>query len=250
MSGDKKLRILVVDDEKVIRDFFRRVLSLLNAEVFEAEDGYQAIELAKANEYDIFFLDVRMPGIDGLETFRKIRQIHPQAQAVMMTGYAVDDILKQAQDEGASQIIRKPFDITELKVIIDRLSREKRGKVLSILVIDDEEIILDFFSNLLSLKKLNYRLVKVKDKEKAFKALKNERFDLVFLDMVLAECDGIEVYRQIKKEYPSVNVVLITGHKQKAEEAQGQADITEVLSKPFDIAKIIECIDRVKEKTR
>ena len=250
MTPDKKMRVLVVDDEKVIRDFFRRVLSLLNAEVSEAQDGYQAIELAKANEYDVFFIDVRMPGIDGLETFRKIRSIHPQAQVVMMTGYAVDDILKQAQDEGASQIIRKPFDITELKGIIDRMSREKRGRVLSILVIDDEEIILDFFSNLLSLKKLNYRLVKVKDREKALKALKAERFDLVFLDLVLAECDGIELYRQIKKGYPSVNVVLITGHKQKAEEAQAQADITEVLSKPFDIAKIIECIDRVKEKTR
>lgn len=248
MSGDKKLRILVVDDEKVIRDFFKRVLSLLNAEVFEAEDGLQAVELARANEYDVFFLDVRMPGIDGLETFRQIRRIHPQARVVMMTGYAVDDILKQAQDEGASQIIRKPFDITELKVIIDRLGRDKRGKVLSILVIDDEEIILDFFSNLLSLKKLNYRLVKVKDKDKALKALKEEKFDLVFLDLVLAECDGIELYRQIKNDYPSANVVLITGHKQKAEEAQAQAEITEVLSKPFDIAKIIECIDRVREK--
>lgn len=248
MSGDKKLRILVVDDEKVIRDFFKRVLSLLNAEVFEAEDGLRAVELARADSYDVFFLDVRMPGIDGLETFRQIRRIHPQARVVMMTGYAVDDILKQAQDEGASQIIRKPFDITELKVIIDRLGRDKRGKVLSILVIDDEEIILDFFSNLLSLKKLNYRLVKVKNKEKALKALKDERFDLVFLDLVLAECDGIELYRQIKKEYPSVNVVLITGHKQKAEEAKAQDEITEVLSKPFDIAKIIECIDRIREK--
>ncbi len=248
MSGDKKLRILVVDDEKVIRDFFKRVLSLLNAEVFEAEDGLQAVELARANEYDVFFLDVRMPGIDGLETFRQIRLIHSQAQVVMMTGYAVDDILKQAQDEGASQIIRKPFDITELKVIIDRLARDKRGKVLSILVIDDEEIILDFFSNLLSLKKLNYRLVKVKDKDKALKALKDEKFDLVFLDLVLAECDGIDLYRQIKNGYPSTNVVLITGHKQKADEAQAQSDAAEVLSKPFDIAKIIECIDRVREK--
>ena len=68
---------------------------------------------------------------------------------------------------------------------------------------------------MLSLKKLNYRLVKVKNKEKALKALKEEKFDLVFLDLVLAECDGIEVYRQIKKEYPSLNVVLITGHKQR-----------------------------------
>src|SRR3989338_2251385 len=112
---EKKIRGLVADDEKIVRGFFSRLLSLQGLEVVCAEDGYKAVELAKEGSFELFFLDVKMPGLDGLETFRKIRQINPHAVVVMMTGYAVEDILEQAQKEGAYGSIRKPFDISEIK---------------------------------------------------------------------------------------------------------------------------------------
>src|SRR3989339_1289405 len=83
--ANTKIKVLVVDDEKIIRDFFGRLLSLQGLEVIEAEDGYKASELAKGNKFDLYFIDVRMPGMDVFETFRQIRQIHPEALVVMMS---------------------------------------------------------------------------------------------------------------------------------------------------------------------
>lgn len=122
----EKTRVLVVDDEKIIRDFFNWLLSLQGIEVVLAENGYRAVELSRADKFDLFFIDCRLPGINGLETFRQIRQINPSAAAVMMTGYAVEDILKQAQNEGAYGFIRKPFDIEEIKGLVDKIVAEKK----------------------------------------------------------------------------------------------------------------------------
>ncbi len=114
-SSNKK--ILVVDDEKAIRDFFKRLLSLLNIEVAEAEDGYTAIKLARENKFNFFFIDMRMPGLDGLETSRQIHQINPEATITIITGYAMSAAIKQAQEEGY-RIISKPFDIKDIEDVI------------------------------------------------------------------------------------------------------------------------------------
>ena len=114
-SNNKK--ILVVDDEKTIRDFFKRLLSLSNVEVAEAEDGYTAIKLARENKFNIFFVDMRMPGLDGLETSRRIHQINPEAAITIITGYAMSEAVKQAQEEGY-RIISKPFDIKDIEDVI------------------------------------------------------------------------------------------------------------------------------------
>ncbi|MFH1397903.1 MAG: response regulator [Candidatus Omnitrophota bacterium] len=116
MESNKK-KILVVDDEKSIRDFFKWLLSLSNLEVVEAENGYDAIKLAQENKFNIFFIDLRMPGIDGFETSRQIRQINPEATITIITGYATCEAVKQAQDQGY-RIIRKPFDIKDIEDVI------------------------------------------------------------------------------------------------------------------------------------
>ncbi len=124
--NEKKFRALVVDDEKIIRDFLNSLLFLHGLEVVKAEDGYKAVELSRTDKFDLFFIDCRMPGLNGLETFRQIRQINQDASVVMMTGYAVEGILEQAVSEGAYGLIRKPFDIGEIKCLIDKILVEKK----------------------------------------------------------------------------------------------------------------------------
>jgi len=114
-SNNKK--VLVVDDEKNIRDFFKRLLSLSNVEVFEAEDGYTAIKLSQENKFSFFFIDMRMPGLDGLETSRQIRQINPEAVITIITGYALSEVIQQAQEEGYG-VISKPFNIKDIEDVI------------------------------------------------------------------------------------------------------------------------------------
>ena len=244
--ANTKIKVLVVDDEKIIRDFFGRLLSLQGLEVIEAEDGYKAAELAKGNKFDLYFIDVRMPGMDGLETFRQIRQIHPEALVVMMTGYALDNILEQAQKEGASGSIRKPFAIGEIKGIVEKAAREKNKEVSNILVIDDDQAVLNFFGNFLKAKNQKYSLVN--NAKGALELIQREKFDLIFLDLVLKDADGLEFYKNIKEILPQAQIVIITGYHDKAKEIEGKPDISGLLYKPFEIDGIIKYIEKIKNE--
>jgi len=118
-NNSKKMKILVVDDEQIVRDFLARFLALKSAVVKLAVDGLGAIEAAKQERFDMVFLDVKMPQMNGLETFRELKKIDPAAKYIMMTGYAVDELLQKARQEGASHSINKPFDIQQISSIIE-----------------------------------------------------------------------------------------------------------------------------------
>ncbi len=121
MAEEKIKRVLIVDDEKVIRDFLTRLLNFHELMVQSADSGEAAIAIVKNNSFDIVFLDVRMPRMNGLETMREIKKIIPEATFVMMTGYAVDDLLTEAEKEGAVAAIRKPFEISEITEVIKNM---------------------------------------------------------------------------------------------------------------------------------
>lgn len=124
MNHGKALKALIVDDELVIRDFLARFLGLkdIAIEAKAAEDGLKAIELAQKEKFDIFFIDMRMSKLNGLETLKELRKISPRAKHVMITGYAVDDLLEEALGEpGVVAALRKPFDIDELKRVLGKI---------------------------------------------------------------------------------------------------------------------------------
>lgn len=118
MTGKGK-NILIVDDEKVVSDFLLRLFKLKSMTAKAVDDGFEAIRLASQEKFDLVFLDVRMPKINGLEIFRKMRQAAPDSKYVMMTGYAVDDLLEQAKKEGAVDSLKKPFDIGEIERVLN-----------------------------------------------------------------------------------------------------------------------------------
>lgn len=113
-----KTNILVVDDLKSIRLTLGGILEDEGFSVVLAENGYQAIEVAKQTSFDLIFMDIKMPGINGVQTFREIKNVNPQATVIMMTAYSVEDLLREALEEGAYTVIYKPFDIENLLSII------------------------------------------------------------------------------------------------------------------------------------
>jgi two-component system response regulator HydG len=118
------MKALVVDDKKSVRDFLKRSLSFLGLDAFEVEDGFEAIELVEKEKFDLFFIDVRMPGLDGLQTYREIHRISPEATVVMITGYEVGETLEEAQKEGVYRSIHKPFDFDQIKDIVDNVGKK------------------------------------------------------------------------------------------------------------------------------
>ena len=244
----RKTKILIVDDEQIIRDFFRRFLSMMGIDVVDVDSGYKAIELAKENKFDLYFVDVRMPGLNGLDTFRALRQIDPDASVVMITGYTVDDILDQALKEGAKDIIHKPFDISKIREAISDLKGEKKaGAVLNVLVVDDEESILVFFTRFFNGKNIKHSVAK--NKQEVEVLIKKEKFDLVFLDLLLGKENGMDVYKEIKEISPETEVVIITAFPDKLKELEGSAELAGCLYKPFEIESICKHINEAKLKS-
>ena len=119
MLNNSEVKILVVDDEDVMRSLFTDVLQDKGYNVTTVEDGQKAMELTKKGYFNIAFLDVHMPIMNGLETLRAIKEISPNTAIVMMDSFP-DFLLEQSEKEGAISCIHKPFDIKEVIMVIEQ----------------------------------------------------------------------------------------------------------------------------------
>ncbi len=113
-GASRRKTILVVDDEPGMRALFSFMLGAKGYGVHTAGSGQEALQSVQGSPYDLVFLDVRMPYMDGLEILRALKQIRPNVPVIMMTGYAVEQLLNDAMREGAKGYLRKPFTIEEL----------------------------------------------------------------------------------------------------------------------------------------
>lgn len=114
----KKPRVLVVDDQQSARITMRGLIEDLGAQVQTAEDGYQAIEGARKDPFDLAFIDIEMPGINGIQTLRELLKLRPEMVAAMVTGYGEARLVKEALNEGAVAVLLKPFDAKEVSHLV------------------------------------------------------------------------------------------------------------------------------------
>jgi len=118
-------KILVVDDEQSMRDFLAILLSKEGHEVATAKNGADAIRAVQAEIFDLVITDVKMPGADGMEVLRSVKEISPETVVIMVTAFATTEAAVEAMKIGAYDYIIKPFKVDELKLIIYN-SLEKR----------------------------------------------------------------------------------------------------------------------------
>ena len=97
-----------------------RILLDWQYEIFEADDGSTAIELAAQRDFDLILMDIRMPGISGMEALDQITPIRPNVPILIMTAFICDEITNEAKEKGACGCLAKPFDFEELKLTIER----------------------------------------------------------------------------------------------------------------------------------
>lgn len=124
-------RLLVVDDESGIRGALAQVFEYEGHEVAQAEDGRQGIEQAGSFRPDVIFLDVKMPGMDGLDALQQIREDDPSAVVIMISGHGTIDTAVEATRKGAYDFLQKPLDTDRLLVTLRR-ALELRGLTQSV----------------------------------------------------------------------------------------------------------------------
>lgn len=238
-------RILVVDDQMGMRLSLKGILTKRGYTVAVAEDGVQALEMARQTEYRLILMDIKMPGLSGVETFIKIKAFSPHTTVIMMTAFAAEDEIRLAIQEGAYAIISKPFAMEQMLAII----KECLDKRTLVLIVDDQlesaNLLKDIFE------KRGYRVCVVDSGEECLKEVSQRRYQVILLDIKLPGIDGVETLRRVKELRPDVCVIMMTGcATEDLIEKALRKDSFACVRKPFDIDNVLQVINRCLQEER
>jgi DNA-binding NtrC family response regulator len=211
-----------------------------------ANDAATALALVERNRYDVALLDLKLPGTDGVELFRRIRKAQPETVGVIVTAYATPDAEATAAQAGASQVLSKPVNFTKLLSLVKGALDQPL-----VLVVDDDldlcDILIDLFQE------RHYRVCIAHDLSTAQKRLRERRFHVVLVDMKLPDGDGADLVRHIYQVDRDARVALITGHRSELEARLARLLLEgaeAVCYKPFDVKQLLDTVDRLARSVR
>ncbi len=237
---EEAIRILVVDDEPGMRKSLADILLDEGYEVEVAEGGQKAVELCSQKAFDVVIMDVRMPGLDGVEALRQIRAHQSGTRVILMSAFGVDDLKYQALDEGAIAFLEKPLDIDAVVELIENAAET------AILVVEPEETLQTELQN--SLKAHGYRVTTANSPHDALVLLEQIRFDIILIDMELPTMSGLDLYLAIKRLTPAALAIMISGAEAEflelAQKAVDQTAYTFV-QKPLDLEHLLHLLERI-----
>ncbi|MCA1055085.1 response regulator [Rossellomorea aquimaris] len=108
-------KILIVDDQFGIRILLNEVLQKEGYQTFQAANGVQALEIADQHSPDLVLLDMKIPGMDGIEILKRMKEKNRDIRVIIMTAYGELDMIQEAKDLGALTHFAKPFDIDDIR---------------------------------------------------------------------------------------------------------------------------------------
>jgi two-component system, NtrC family, response regulator HydG len=233
-------RVLVVDDEAGMRTTLAANLELEGYEVVEAESGQRAVALFREQPFELVITDIQMPGLDGVETLRELRKIRPKATIVMMTGFAMEQLVDQGIAAGAYTVLEKPFAMDAVMKVIARAAAGS-----SVLVVDDIPDIADAI--VASLQAIGLRAEAVHDGESAVRLVRDRPVDICVLDLVLPGEDSIAICERLLDVDRTLTVIAMTAYP--VDEMIGRIAAMgsyTCLRKPFAIPALIEAIAKAR----
>jgi DNA-binding response OmpR family regulator len=124
---EKKLhaKVLLVDDEEEFLEILTERLEIRGLKVTGATRGEEAVQLTDKQNFDVIVLDLAMPGMDGLETLKRIKESHPDAEIIMLSGQGTVKTSIEAMKLGAEDFLEKPVDMQELLTKIDAMKNKR-----------------------------------------------------------------------------------------------------------------------------
>ncbi len=238
------MKILVVDDDKRIVKTTCDILKIKGHDPIPAYTGEEGVEKVKAEKPDCVLMDIKMPGISGVEAMKRMKEIAPALPIVLVTAYATEDLMDEAKKAGAYAILSKPLNFQMILSFLALLSKEE-----GILVVDDDTNFLKTLKDVLTL-----RGYKVKTESEPDNVLGNlaENYNLlVLLDLKLGSVNGVDVLKQIRAKHPTKPVVMVTGYRQEMGETIEQGlkiGAYTCLYKPFEMDALIDLIEEIRLK--
>jgi DNA-binding NtrC family response regulator len=233
--------VLVVDDDRQMAQTLCAVLRLHGWEPTAGYSGEDAIAAVRKQPFAAVLMDVRMPGLDGVAAFRQIRSEFPALPVILMTAYAAQELLAQAEREGVLMILPKPLPIDRLTETLADLARN--GPVL---VLDDEPEFLETLGAILSSK--NHGVLKARSLDEALDVLSGASPTVVVMDLNLGQLRPRDAIVAIKRVSPEVLLILYSGQFDVLDETVSElpADwVFGALRKPFAPERLLELLNGV-----
>ena len=237
----KRLEVLIVEDDADLAEAIAEALELAGHSPTLADSGAKAIELHSRRSFDMTFMDVKLPDITGVEAFLTIREAHPEARVVMMTGFEVDQLVVQAIDNGAIKVMRKPFMMED---ILDTLNQFAPSG--HILIADDDPDFVDGIRSLLTLH--GYDVLIARTGREAVDSVLESTPDMLLLDLRLPVLHGLDVYLELKKRSRSVPTIVITGYPEDEADAIAtlkSMEISDCLFKPVEPDALMRAVENI-----
>lgn len=238
-------RLLIVDDEVDTCENLRDIMSDMGYHVDVAHDGPAALDLVNQRGYDVALLDLRMPGMDGLELYRRIKQVSAGTVAVVVTAYVSNDTAKNAREVGAWRVVSKPVNIPQLAGLVEEALHHPL-----LLVVDDDS---DLCENLWEIfREQGFRVHLAHNASNAQQTLARHEFQVILLDMKLPGRDGAELLANIRQSNRAARTVVITGYPAEMEQKVQQAlanGAEAVCYKPFDVSALLDTVKRLVQQS-
>lgn len=286
-----KIKVLLVDDEEDYVNALADRMDLRDLRSQVALSGEEALLALKTAPPDVIVLDLRMPGMQGMEVLEKVRKDHPHIQVIILTGHGGEKEEKEARRLGAFDYFQKPADTGELvdtirgawrrsiqaaKEVIkesaesfDRsmtaaalaeggmpdeaqeLAKRKKKPSerpekpggLKVLLVDDEEDYIRTMAERMEMRDMGSDVALTG--EEALSMLSEDVPDVMVLDLRMPGMGGMAVLGAVKKQYPALEVIILTGHGSEKEEVEARRlGAFDYLQKPVDIVDLMESIRR------
>ena len=249
MPDREAMSVMVVDDNLSQRRTTAMILERVGYDVATAEDGFRALELASQRPFDAVLMDIRMPTMNGVETFRRLKKIIPDATVIMMTAYTVEDLVQEALAEGACEVLYKPLDIDLLLSVLRQAHQIGHGSL--ILIVDDHPSTCNTLRRILGQR--GYEVGVAHSGEEAIAAARERGYDLVLLDVKLPTLDGLQTYLALKEISPKIIAIIITGYYEEMAGVMQRAldkNAYACLRKPLEISRLLELIEEALMQQR
>jgi len=286
-----KIRVLLVDDEEDYVKAMAERMDMRDLQSQVALSGEEALEVLEKDPPDVIVLDLRMPGMQGMEVLERVRKEHPHIQVIILTGHGGEKEETEARRLGAFEYLQKPADTKDLVNTIQgawrksiqvakELLRESRDEfdrsmtaaafaeggmpeeaasmmdrtpapgpeppstgALKVLLVDDEEDYVRTMAERMEMREVGSEVAL--NGAEALAILEGEVPDVMVLDLKMPGMGGLEVLEKVKKGYPQVQVIILTGHGSDAEEVEARRlGAFDYLRKPVDINDLMECVRR------
>lgn len=204
-------RLLVVDDDLDTCANLADILSDIGYDVQTASEAKTALRSVTEQAFDIVLLDLKLPGMDGLQLYRELKRRSASTVAILITGFADAETRQRAEQLGVWRILPKPVDVPALLPLISEAAKQP----LLLIVDDDSEFCASLYD---VLREQSFRIGIAGSAQEAAQQMSRQEFPIVLVDWQLPDADGLKLVQEIHGQHPQARIMLLTGHRHELSE--------------------------------